>query len=614
MHDQPSSSFAILYAAKSSPDEKGSIDGQLEEAGEDAAGQGLQVAGKYDEENVSAYKGDRGPELAKALEHAERIGATLIVQHSDRLARGDGKQARHLVEIALWAIKTGVRVRCIQDPSTFENLVMAVVMGERNMEDSRRKSLAVTAGLARRRKRGLYAGGHPGYGFLFRRNADDERERVIDPERAPVVQRMFAEYLAGQGETAIARALDADGIPPIGRGLWSHCSVRCILINPIYAGLIRDGKDLIEGQHEAIVDRETWERAMVLREAKARTYKRGRLPVGKHLFRKSFLRCGVCGAPMGPITNRNRTSNSTRDLYRCYGRHRRPSSCDIRAISRAKVDDAVYSYFEQLGLDVEAIRDQLAATLEFKQAEARSVLAAAELRAQEAQARIARIKGDYVAEELTAAEWRELRAELEPQGAAAEAKAERLRKELAEAESEAALSEVTSEVLAQLAEIRAEIAKEVVDADGAAAVRAVLMRLFDGFVLHRGQPGHEKREITKVDHWLEPLVSELTVAGYDEKLRPEQVHKPLAQAKNNFSSSQVWSIHQLCSEALSGQRRGRALFGALDQRQELGLAVFADQLDRVGVAVDDPLEELLAVLVGRQRPLRPAAGVVEDHR
>ena len=123
----------------------------------------MAVAGEYDEQNVSAYKGDRGPELAAALEHAERIGATLIVQHSDRLARGDGKQARHLVEIALWAIKSGVRIHCIQDPSTFENLVMAVVMGERNMEDSRRKSDGIRAGLARRRQRGRFNGGRPPY-------------------------------------------------------------------------------------------------------------------------------------------------------------------------------------------------------------------------------------------------------------------------------------------------------------------------------------------------------------------------------------------------------------------------------------------------------------------
>jgi len=47
------------------------------------------------------------------------------------VAHGDGNQTRHPAEIALWALKAGVAIHCIQDPSTFENLVMAVVMGER---------------------------------------------------------------------------------------------------------------------------------------------------------------------------------------------------------------------------------------------------------------------------------------------------------------------------------------------------------------------------------------------------------------------------------------------------------------------------------------------------
>jgi hypothetical protein len=45
---------------------------------------------------------------ALASEHGE---AELWVQHSDRLARGDGRTARHLVEISLWALKANVAVR-----------------------------------------------------------------------------------------------------------------------------------------------------------------------------------------------------------------------------------------------------------------------------------------------------------------------------------------------------------------------------------------------------------------------------------------------------------------------------------------------------------------------
>src|SRR5215217_7563680 len=51
-----------------------------------------------------------------------------------------------------------------------------------------------------------------------------------------------------------------------------------------------------------------------------------------------------------------------------------------------------------------------------------------------------------------------------------------------------------------------------------------------------------------------------------------------------------------------------------DQLAHAGLVTGAQQLHRVGLAVDDPLEERLAVLVGRQRALRPSAHLVEDHR
>ena len=114
------------------------------------------------------------------------------------MARGDAKQARHLVEIALWAIKAEVKIHCLEDPTTFENLLTAVVMGDRNMEDSRRKSAAVKAGLERRRERGLFTGPAP-FGYIFRRDEDDARILVILEEQARWTRHIVARYLAGWG-------------------------------------------------------------------------------------------------------------------------------------------------------------------------------------------------------------------------------------------------------------------------------------------------------------------------------------------------------------------------------------------------------------------------------
>src|SRR4051812_3331296 len=96
-----------------------------------------EIDGEYADEAASAWSGDRGPQRAAAIAHAERIApCILVVQHSDRLARGEGLKARHLGELYFWALKAGIELRSVQDDSTFTNPLLAFAMGERNAEDS----------------------------------------------------------------------------------------------------------------------------------------------------------------------------------------------------------------------------------------------------------------------------------------------------------------------------------------------------------------------------------------------------------------------------------------------------------------------------------------------
>jgi hypothetical protein len=84
---------AILYAAKSTEDRCGSIPTRLADWRAAAEAEGRDVVAHCSDESASARKGNRGPGLERAMAHAERAGAELRVQHSDRLARGDGKRA-----------------------------------------------------------------------------------------------------------------------------------------------------------------------------------------------------------------------------------------------------------------------------------------------------------------------------------------------------------------------------------------------------------------------------------------------------------------------------------------------------------------------------------------
>src|SRR5687768_12020486 len=86
---------AVVYGVKSTEDPNGSIPTQLAQCRERAEAEGRLVVEAYDEAARSGYSGSRGPQLEAAKAHAARLAAEhgeaeLWVQHSDRLARGDG--------------------------------------------------------------------------------------------------------------------------------------------------------------------------------------------------------------------------------------------------------------------------------------------------------------------------------------------------------------------------------------------------------------------------------------------------------------------------------------------------------------------------------------------
>jgi hypothetical protein len=225
------------------------------------------IVGEYSDEACSAYNGDRGPGLTDAMRHTEQLAREhgtpeLWAQHSDRLARGDGRTARHAVEIALWALKREVSVRTIQDPDTFRDLLYAVVTGQRNHEDSRRKGLASAAGRRRATERGEYVGATAD-GYRLALTIEDSKviKRLeIDPDRHPVIELLFRQALKGNSSGKIARALNDAGYETKPREQtrqpepWNSGGVLRVLHNPRYAGLAATNGEIVgEGQWPAYV-------------------------------------------------------------------------------------------------------------------------------------------------------------------------------------------------------------------------------------------------------------------------------------------------------------------------------------------------------------------------
>jgi site-specific DNA recombinase len=87
------------------------------------------------------------------------------------------------------------------------------------------------SGRLRRAQEGRWAAGRPPYGYT----KDDGRRLTPHPEEAPVVARIFREYISGKGSGLIAARLNADGIPFRGKS-WRAGGVKRVLENPVYNG------------------------------------------------------------------------------------------------------------------------------------------------------------------------------------------------------------------------------------------------------------------------------------------------------------------------------------------------------------------------------------------
>ncbi|MBD8839937.1 recombinase family protein [Paenibacillus sp. CFBP 13594] len=102
-------------------------------------------------------------------------------------------------------------------------------------EESRAKSEAVQFGKLQGYKKGIWGGRAP-YGYDVRQG-----RLVVNPNEAPIVQRVFSMYLNDcMGLRSIAQQLNTDEVPTKrGANLWDQSLISKMLKNAVYTGEIR---------------------------------------------------------------------------------------------------------------------------------------------------------------------------------------------------------------------------------------------------------------------------------------------------------------------------------------------------------------------------------------
>ncbi|MEV6108527.1 recombinase family protein [Streptomyces sp. NPDC051940] len=220
------------------------------------------VAEYFDSGHSRALPWKRRPQAAallRALRDPGRGFDAVVIGEPQRTFYGDqfGNTFPLFVHfnVPLWVPEVG---GAIDPENEAHDLVMSVFGGMSKGERNRIKIRVRTAMASQTRLEGRFLGGRPPYGYRLGdagphphpvKGAAGTRLHRLEPDpvAGPVVARIFAMYLRGQGMHAIAETLTREDIPcpsaadrmrnPHRDGrAWSKGAVRWILSNPRYTG------------------------------------------------------------------------------------------------------------------------------------------------------------------------------------------------------------------------------------------------------------------------------------------------------------------------------------------------------------------------------------------
>jgi site-specific DNA recombinase len=296
---------------------------------------GLDITEWFEERESAARRGRPVfTQLMKKLRHGSARG--LVVHKIDRSARNlkDWADLGELIDAGLEVHFANESLDLNTRGGRLSADIQAVVAADyiRNLREESRK------GFYGRLKQGLYPLPAP-LGYIDRGKGE---EKELDPERAPLISKLFALY--GTGQYSLHRLLDeaqAWGLRNRHDSVLTLNGLSTILNNPFYAGLIRIRRtgEVFSGNHQPLIAKSLFDR--VQRVLRGKTVVR----IVRHSFAfRKLMHFGECGYTL--IAERQKGHV----YYRCQRR-----SCLTTTIREEKIDAAVSPYVELLVLDPEEI-------------------------------------------------------------------------------------------------------------------------------------------------------------------------------------------------------------------------------------------------------------------
>lgn len=278
----------------------------------------------------------------------DRLADSVVVYKLDRLSRSQ-KDTLALIEDCFLANDVDfISMTENFDTSTpFGKAMIGILSVFAQLEREQIKE-RMSMGKVGRAKSGLFHGGgyNPiGYDYI-------DGNLVINEYEAAQIRELHQLLHQGMSLNAIAREMHKRGYTT-PNGEWTKHNVKRVLTNPLYIGILKYKGEEYAGQHQPIIDKDTFDKSQKLMEV---TLKPNGRKISKSVYLSGMVYCGVCGEPY--IIH---SSHPKYQYFRCkthqnFVAKMSDVDCVGESIRVDKIDDIVFGEIRKLSLDKKALK------------------------------------------------------------------------------------------------------------------------------------------------------------------------------------------------------------------------------------------------------------------